>query len=76
MSAVTLDYGHVVRKKGDPKVIGNVRHTNVSSQPDELEGNEVRIMWGDRGMRDTIEHPGNLEVQVRVGRRLVWVDAK
>ncbi len=76
--AVELETGHVIRRKGSDSKRGQgcVRHTNVSSHPDELEGNEVRIQWSDLGMRDTIEHPGNLEVRVRAGRRLVWVDAK
>jgi len=59
-----LEVGHQIRVKADPKRRGLVRHL--------IDENTIRVMWDERGKRDTLENPGIFEVYVRVGRRCVW----
>ncbi len=62
-----LETGHVIRLKADPKQKGLVRHL--------IDPNTIRVMWDEWAKKDTLEKPGDFEVQIRQGRHLVWVPA-
>lgn len=62
-----LEVGHVIRLRSNFRTMGNVRF--------RVDENTVRIMWAELSKRDTNETPADLEVQIPVGKRLVWEGA-